>query len=943
MRQVEGVWGWLMSAQPEADPSGEKAVRIPRRRYSSLAGSPFDVNQSSLRERYWFSDGAWVEQGQTAAVVGVVWTHWLADRGLQVPGTKFDEAFARDLYFASQQATGQPADEDTGSSVSAAAWVLQARGLIDRCYRCPEFRTISLALLERGPVVTGLYWYSSFDQPELVDGRLVCRLSASATIRGGHAVLLNGISLDLELDGVKGFVRFKNSWGRSWGDAGQCLISIDDLLAALGDHPDTLLPIPAKAALGSAGRQEVAVAEAAAPVSGTLAPDLVRYKQESICSDVWTTRDTVGYTAYADAIARGIQHVDTRPPLTIGIKAPWGAGKTSLMRMIQDRLEWPTGDQAGRRSGELRAMHLTKDSARALTSALGVKGPASKLASNASDTHDPPLAEVSNGTVLRAVKSGRAKRQVTDESAPALTAEPEKSAYEAAAAPDAADRWRPTVWFNPWLYQTGQQVWAGLAHEIITQTTKRMSPAERELFWLRLNLRRVDEQAVRRKIYGIVLGRVIPLAIMAMVLLTVGLVLLASGNFRWVGLGLTVGSPAALAVLLGLQATNVLRAPAAGSLPEFVKPAAALHRFAGEQLGGAFDELVRSPDYQSEAGFLYLVQADLRDVLDLVASPDRPIVVFVDDLDRCSPSTVVQVIEAINIFLAGEFANAIFVIALEPRMVAAHIEAAFADLVSKLKETSDSGDVDLGWKFLEKFIQLPLTLPTMVPDQTSVFFRSLFQRDASVDATDPAAESGGADAAGRDEQLEKQLQDGSLANALNVAGTAPAQADASAWGKVRDVVDKTLSLDNPEVQEVISYGTRFLEPNPRQIKRFVNLFRFFVMIHTERRLQQLPVPSSLTALAKLAVLGTRWPALLGVLTESVTSEPDTTVLGLLETPPAIEPGPDESKDAGELRGLRDALGQFGLAPAVLEQLLATELRSFLKEVPTIGGQVDGYL
>src|SRR6185437_10829972 len=70
-----------------------------------------------------------------------------------------------------------------------------------------------------------------------------------------------------------------------WGDAGQCLISIDDLTTALGDVPETLLPIPSKAALGPAGRQDVAVAEVAAPVSGTPTPDLVRYKQESIRSE----------------------------------------------------------------------------------------------------------------------------------------------------------------------------------------------------------------------------------------------------------------------------------------------------------------------------------------------------------------------------------------------------------------------------------------------------------------------------------------------------------------------------------------------------------------------------------------------------------------------------------------------------------------------------------
>jgi hypothetical protein len=148
---------------------------------------------------------------------------------------------------------------------------------------------------------------------------------------------------------------------------------------------------------------------------------------------------------------------------------------------------------------------------------------------------------------------------------------------------------------------------------------------------------------------------------------------------------------------------------------------------------------------------------------------------------------------------------------------------------------------------------------------------------------------------------------------------------------VRRVIDETLSADNPDVQEVISYAAEFLESNPRQIKRFVNLFRFFVMIHTERRLLQLPAPTSLKALAKLAVLGTRWPALITVLTETAPGQPGKTVLQLLEQTPTE----DDAKLQGEL-------GQFGVTEATHRLLLAPELRSFLRSEPRVATHIEGY-
>ena len=77
--------------------------------------------------------------------------------------------------------------------------------------------------------------------------------------------------------------------------------------------------------------------------------------------------------------------------------------------------------------------------------------------------------------------------------------------------------------------------------------------------------------------------------------------------------------------------------------------------------------------------------------------------------------------------------------------------------------------------------------------------------------------------------------------------------------------------------------------NPREIKRFANLFRFFAMIYVERQIAQLPTPGSPRELAKLAVLGILWPGLLSALAVPIDGE--RTVYQLLE-----EPGEDATDD-----------------------------------------------
>gem|GEM_PF-5417636 len=399
-----------------------------------------------------------------------------------------------------------------------------------------------------------------------------------------------------------------------------------------------------------------------------------------LTADRWTTEDQLGHRVYAEAIAAFVRHPETRPPLTIGVKGPWGAGKTSLMRMIQDLLD------PGAAGDAPAPIHLPGSRAeRALT----------------------------NAEVLS--RTGRRPRENPGRAEPGpLPLRP-------------AD-WRPTVWFNPWMYQNGEQVWAGLAHEIISQVTSRLPRAERERFWLELNLSRIDREAVRGRAYHLALTRLAPVALglVATVVLT-GALLAAAALLP------------ALGTFLGNAAAAV---GSAGSAVVVAAGALRLARFFGESADNAFRGLVTQPDllgpgaaeglvneaaatpgYRARTGFLHLVQTDMRQVLDLVATAERPLVVFVDDLDRCSSATVAQVIEAINLFLAGEFPNCVFVLAMEPEVVAAHVEAAYPELAGTLPGGGRSG---LGWRFLEKIVQLPLSVPLLDDaDRLPAFVRAL--------------------------------------------------------------------------------------------------------------------------------------------------------------------------------------------------------------------------
>ncbi|MEO3813896.1 P-loop NTPase fold protein [Sphaerisporangium sp. B11E5] len=569
-----------------------------------------------------------------------------------------------------------------------------------------------------------------------------------------------------------------------------------------------------------------------------------------LTGDRWTIRDRLGHRVHAEAVAAFIRHPDTRPPLTIGVKGPWGAGKTSLMRMIQDVLD------PGAAEGRPAPIHLNRDET-ALT----------------------------NAEVLARARGPR--ERADGRAVPGVL-------------PLREGDWRPTVWFNPWMYQNGEQVWAGLAHEIISQVTDRLPRGERERFWLALNLARIDPEAVRRRAYRLALTRLLPVA------LALGAtVLLTSASLAAAAL-----VPALGALLRGIAAA----VGAGGTLVAVLAAGVRLARFLGESADTAFGGLVSRPDvlagspelvegltpdpgYRARTGFLHLVQTDMRHVLGMVASAERPLVVFVDDLDRCSPGTVAQVIEAVNLFLAGEFPDCVFVLAMEPEVVAAHVEVAYGDLARSLPPggLERSG---LGWRFLEKIVQLPLSVPLLDDgERLPSYLRALLGVRAGAGerrAVPAGGQKAEEDAAAKElvDRLEAEIRalrpsaDDLDAVARRVEDSAAPPAGETRIGGLSAatrlaagrVYDDLYSDEN-------AYGAiRRILPvlsltNPRELKRYVNVFRFYSFVTYRRALAGAPRATD-DEVAKLALLTIRWPHLLSLLTRDLGEGP--TVLESLE-------------------------------------------------------------
>jgi hypothetical protein len=162
----------------------------------------------------------------------------------------------------------------------------------------------------------------------------------------------------------------------------------------------------------------------------------------------------------------------------------------------------------------------------------------------------------------------------------------------------------------------------------------------------------------------------------------------------------------------------------------------------GYRLTRFIDERAASDDYRKLLGVLATVRTDFSTLSELMYPADGKsdlsddlridrIILYIDDLDRCDPDRVVDVLQAVHLLLA--FKLFVVVVGVDARWVSESLRQKHRALRGKRSDT-DAGDDVPGYAvaphdYLEKIFQVPFWLDPLKAETTKSYIGNLLAGD----------------------------------------------------------------------------------------------------------------------------------------------------------------------------------------------------------------------
>ena len=538
------------------------------------------------------------------------------------------------------------------------------------------------------------------------------------------------------------------------------------------------------------------------------------YTDSSFHADEPANEDKLGVNTYANAIARFIVHPQTKAPLTVGINGRWGKGKSSFMRLVDTALVKYAAENRNVERSDLNGKTRLQ--------------------------HWDDLVKKLNSPNIGG-EPGLSKEQ--------LQAEHEKNSKEE------VELWKLmrkdarknvlTVNFNAWQFDDAKQIWAGLASQI-------SETIESSLAWNILQRLKLSYAWKERK-SELILNLLLPLAI---VFIVAGLVY--TGFFAKLG----IGKPEGLAILLPAGSVLLTIWFVSSQLLKVAVP-----------ISERVLSYVRMPNYREQMGFQHRVKDDLRFLHKFLAKhrPGCRVVVYIDDLDRCSENKIMELLQAINLILAScEF----FV------FVGMDTEMIYRAIRSHYKETPTEYSPD---SYLRKIVQISFYLPETRSQTRADYVNTLFSLDARLGL------------ASRTNARVNSAQEDQTVTGSRTGPTSGLPYNLENVLTIVPIVNKEAEDTADELQAFRDYGD-YLDDNPREIKRLINIHRLIKILIQK---PNTPWPTDRQRkLVKWLIFCDRWPHLVDDVLEQQQNKDESLDI-LFDLATSLEAAEEKDKGSGQ--------------------------------------------